>query len=287
MDETNPLVALLNGIVYDKLTAIPFILQFVKMGIGLLPALKDKAGAIMGAVASGAATWFAVTGGMEAKLDLWTIVAQVGLSVAYVHGAYLLLVRPLARSNNPVIPANPAILLVVAAAVMLLAPAADAQTKYSIWDVGKRTQLSVNLGGLFFFEEETGAESSKGISAAGALTYSLHDRFSIAGLYDHVFPIDASGRHEDILGGAANLRVYPLPGETSQTKLFLGANAVMFSPGADDQWSGYGGHLTIARVFRDGWSLSAKYQHVIPFEDGRRKVDMAKLALNHRLAGAK
>lgn len=180
------------------------------------------------------------------------------------------------------------VLAIVVAAIVPLARDVGAQTKYSIWDAGKRTQLSVNVGGLFFFEEETGAETSKGVAGGMALTYSLHERLSLYGLYDHGFPIDASGRHVDILNAAANLTVYPPTVGASNTRLFLGGGVVVFDPGDDvTEWRGYEGHITIARVFRDGWSLSGKYQHGIPFDDADERVNMAKIWLGHRLVGAK
>ena len=180
------------------------------------------------------------------------------------------------------------ITVMLAALALLAAWPVAAQTKYSIWDAGKRAQVSLNAGALFFFEEETGAETSKGIAGGGALTYSLHERFSLYGLYDHVFPIDASGTHQDVIGGAANLLVYPLPGEASQTRLFIGGGVQRIDPGKDvPAWAGYEGHVTISRIFRDGWALGAKYEHIVPFEDNRRNVDMAKVWLGHRLAGAK
>jgi hypothetical protein len=177
--------------------------------------------------------------------------------------------------------------LTLALALLTVEPAVAQPQTYSIWDAGKRTQLSVNAGSMFFFEEETGAETWKGVSAGGALTYSLHDRFSVAGMYDHGFPIDASTGHENLLRAMGNLKVYPPKGESSNTKLFIGGGAAFFNRGDTDGWRGYEGHLTIARVFKDGWSLAGTYVHGRPFDDLDERVNMAKVVLGHRLLGAK
>ena len=183
--------------------------------------------------------------------------------------------------------AGAAIVLVLGALLALCVEPAFAQETFSIWDVGKRTQLSANVGGMVFYEEQTGVEGWRGISTGGALTYSLHERLSLFGVYDHGFPIDASSGHENVVRGAANLKVYPLPGESSPTRLLVGGGAAFFDRGVTDGWRGYEGHVTIARVFRDGWSLSGSYLYGIPFDDLDPKVNMAKVWLGHRLVGSK
>ncbi len=284
MDPNSPFAILLQPLVMAKLTMVPIVLQYVKPFIAKFAG--SAAGPVAGVVASVLGVGLAIWGGVEAKLDAWAIASQAAIAFAYVQGFYLAVVAPAARSSNPIVPANPAVLPLIVGAMLFLVPAASAQT-YSIWDAGKRTQLSVNAGGMVFFEEETGTESWRGVSAGGALTYSLHDRFSVFGTYDHGFPIDASTGHENLLRGSANLKVYPPRGEASNTKLFIGAGAAFFQRGDTDGWRGYEGHLTIARVFKDGWSLAATYVHGRPFDDLDERVNMAKVVLGHRLLGAK
>lgn len=180
-----------------------------------------------------------------------------------------------------------AVLGLVLAAAIAIAGVTQAAEQYSIWNAAKRTQVSVNVGGVVFFEEETGGEGWKGASGGGALTYSLHERFAIFGLYDHGFPIDADRAHENVLRASSNLLVVPLPGETSAIRLQIGGGVARFDQGLTDGWTGYEGHVTVSRILRDGWAASLSYLYGVPFDDLRPKVNMAKVALGHRLFGAK
>ena len=301
MEPSNPLEALVAALsapgspfamffsaeVLAKLTTLPVVGQWVKSVVAFVPGFKERAGQITGVLVGLAAGGLVVWGGIEAKLAVWSIISQSLVAFIWVEFVYSASQRVM-RSPNPLVPANPAILATIVALLLCMAPMAGAQTAtYPVFDVAHRTQLSVNLGGMQFFEEQTGAEGWRGISAGGALTYSLHDRLSLFGLYDHGFPLNATDGHENILRAAANLKVFPAPGDKSATNLWIGGGGAFFNRGVTEDWRGYEGHVTLARIFKDGWSLSGMYLYGITGDDADPKLNMAKVAVAHRLLGAK
>lgn len=174
----------------------------------------------------------------------------------------------------------------VLAAALAIASTASAQD-YSVWDVGKRTQFSLNAGGTVFFEEETGAEGWKGVSAGGTLTYSLHKLLAVHGTYDHGFPVDATRKHADLGSVFANLKVLPKPSETSNTQLFVGGGVLRVDRGGAVRWQGLEGHLIANHQFKDGWGLFLKYTHGESFDDGVAPLNILKFGGQRKLFGWK
>lgn len=179
-----------------------------------------------------------------------------------------------------------AIALALACMAAVVPRAAEAQD-YSVFDVGKRTQLSLNAGGTVLYEEQTGAEGWKGATAGGTLTYSLHKLFAVHGTYDHGFPIDATRGHVNMLSAFGNLRVLPKLGETSDTHLFVGGGILDFDQGSTPNWQGYEGHLIANHQFKDGWGVFLKYTHGESFDDGVAPLNILKFGGQRKLFGWK
>jgi hypothetical protein len=171
---------------------------------------------------------------------------------------------------------------------LLIASVANAQIETSsVFDVKNRTQVAVDVGAMQFAEQETGLEVWRGASAGGALIYSLHQRLSLVGRYDHGFPVDGIRDHRNVMQAFGNLKIYPLPGEDSAVSMSLGAGGLWIDPNDDDRWSGLAGRLNVSRIFRDGWAVLGTYAHGFQEKNDRPKINMLKVALQHRLAGAK
>ena len=158
-----------------------------------------------------------------------------------------------------------------------------------MFDVKHRVQVAVDVGAMQFAEQETGLESWRGASAGGSLVYSLHPRFSLVGRYDHGFPVDGVRAHQNVWQAFGNLKVYPLPEETSANSLSLGAGGLWLNPGGEtgDDWTGLAARLNVSRIFRDCWSLYGTYTYGFKAQDEAPELNLLKVGLQHRLAGAK
>jgi hypothetical protein len=97
MNSENPFAQFLNSMVIARLTLLPIALQIVR---GNFPVNAAWAGVVNAAVVVALTVW----GGIEAHLSIVAIVAQSILAWAFAETFYQKVVKPVANSDNPVLP---------------------------------------------------------------------------------------------------------------------------------------------------------------------------------------
>ena len=150
-------------------------------------------------------------------------------------------------------------------ALMLLTICSTAYSQ-ELTDWNKRLQISANGGALWF--SRTGAETDnwRGADLGGSVTYSLHQAFSVYGIYSHGFPLEGADGHANFVQLIGNLKVYPSSrralSEDTEWAVFVGGGKGWF--GFDNNikdFSSYEAQLVVARKLGNRVAAYGKYGH--------------------------
>jgi hypothetical protein len=160
---------------------------------------------------------------------------------------------------------------------------ASAQDGVPILAVGKRVQATVQAGGMIFSDVGTETPNWRGVDLGGAVTYSLHQRLSAYGLYNHGFPLNSDG-HRNAIRAALNLKVYPGPSApSSPNAVAIGVGGMWLGEDSVHDWRGYEAHLVVSRKVAPAWALYGMYSHGFAEVDGKVDIDFGRVGLARRL----
>lgn len=158
--------------------------------------------------------------------------------------------------------------LVLLILLLALGPAMAAAQTTPILDIDDRTHISAN-GGAFIL---TTNSQWSGASLGGALTYNLHQKFSVFGAYDHGFPVNDVDAHLNVWRAVGSLRVHP--------NAIVGFGYAWFSR----EVQGGLAQFVVTRELAPRLSVAGAYAHVFSREE-LADFEYFKVCLNYHLLG--
>jgi len=160
------------------------------------------------------------------------------------------------------------LLLFVLGSLALLALCATvgrawAGERYPVTDWRHRTAVGASGGYVSFTSGPGRLEEWRGLDAAGALTYSAHDRLALYGIYSHGWPLGPADGDLATVRAGANLSLYPAPGSSSPLGLVAGAGGMWLGRASPDEWRGYDAHVVVTAALGPHLGAFLTYVHGI------------------------